>query len=112
MREADGGRGNQGAPTMRKAVGKSKSGVVTRHDAVATTPLGISLDARGVVAGITFHLIDEGLAERVCPESARRTLGRLEAQGTGPVEVSRSLWEEMSNAERLAWLLAGSETDF
>jgi hypothetical protein len=98
---------------MRKTIDQSKSGVGTRDDAVATTTaLGISLDARGVVAGIAFHLVDEGLAERVCAESARRTVARLGAPGASVVDVSRSLWEEMSNAERLAWLLAGSATEF
>jgi hypothetical protein len=98
---------------MRKTMNKSKLEGATRHEQLAgTTALGISLDARGVVAGIAFHLVDEGLAERVCPDSARRTVGRITAGGTGAVEVSRSLWEEMSNAERLAWLLAGSGTEF
>ena len=108
---ADGGR-EQGAPTMRKTIQKAKIGVVTRLDGVANTSASIALDAAGVVTGIAFHLIDEGLAEVVCPESARRTVRRIGGDGTTPMEVSRSLWGEMSNAERLAYLLASSDTEF
>jgi hypothetical protein len=98
---------------MRKTMQKAQSGVVTRLDGVAgTSATSISLDAAGVVTGIAFHLIDEGLAEVVCPESARRTVRRIGGDGTTPMQVSRSLWGEMSNAERLAWLLASSETEF
>ena len=97
---------------MRKTMQKAKAGVVTRMDAMAPTSASISLDAAGVVTGIAFHLIDEGLAEVVCPDSARRTVRRIGGGGVTPMQVSRSLWGEMSNAERLAWLLASSETEF
>jgi hypothetical protein len=100
---------------MRKTIQKAKAVVDTRRDATAAAApakAGISLTARQAVAAITFHLLDEGLAERVCPESARRTERRIEAGDATPIEVSRSLWSEMRNDERLAWLLAMSGTDY
>ena len=64
------------------------------------------------MTGIAFHLIDEGLAEAVCPDSARRTVRRIGGDGTTPMQVCAACWGEMSNAERLAYLLASSETKF
>ena len=74
--------------------------------------IGIAFQAPNVVAAITFHLVDERIAAGVCAESARRTVARLSRAAAPVVEISRSFWGEMSNEERLAWLLASTETTY
>ena len=95
---------------MRKTIHPSKA--VSPALREASEPAGFSFAAPEVVAAISFHLLDEGLADRVCAESAGRVVRRMTAAAAPRVEISRSLWQEMSNPERLAWLLATSETSY
>jgi hypothetical protein len=95
---------------MRKTIDQSKA--VSPALREGSEPVGFSFAAPQVIAGITFHLLDEGIATSVCAESAARVVRRMTAAGAPRVEISRSLWQEMSNPERLAWLLATSEASY
>jgi hypothetical protein len=98
---------------MRKTIEHPGSaGDVPQNTAVKAATRGISFSAPTAVAAITFHLIDEGLAMGVDPESARRALARLSRSAAVVAEISRSFWGEMNNSERLAWLLASTETTY
>jgi hypothetical protein len=95
---------------MRKTIDQSKA--VRPALPNGSEPAGLSFAAPDVIAGIAFHLLDEGLADRMCADSAGRAVTRMTAAGVPRIEISRSLWQEMSNPERLAWLLAASETSY
>jgi len=98
---------------MRKTIEHPGSaGDVPQNTAVKAASPGISFTAPGAIAAITFHLLDEGIAKGVDPESARRALDRLSRSSAVVAEISRSFWGEMSNPERLAWLLASTETTY
>jgi hypothetical protein len=98
---------------MRKTIEHPGSaGDVPQNSVVRPATAGISFTAVGAVAAITFHLLDEGIAEGVDNESARRSVARLARAAAPVVEISRSFWGEMSNPERLAWLLASTETTY
>jgi hypothetical protein len=66
---------------------------------------------RKVVEAVAYHLVDEGLAARVCPRSVERVAERVRRVGAAVV-ISRALWQTMGNRQRLEWLLASSFTDF
>ena len=100
---------------MRKTIEHPGSaGDVPQNTAVKAAPKGISFTAAGAVTAIAFHLLDEGIARGVDSESARRSVARLSrsAAAAAVAEISRSFWGEMSNPERLAWLLASTETSY
>ena len=63
-----------------------------------------------IVAGITFHLIDEGIGTSVALESTRRTLSRLR-QESFTLTISSRIWASLSNAQRLKRLLEESRTE-
>jgi hypothetical protein len=69
------------------------------------------LTHEAVVAGIAFHLIDLGRAAAVDAAGVEKTLRRLE-RGTFVATVERGEWEAMSDATRLDWLLAVSQTAY
>jgi hypothetical protein len=64
-----------------------------------------------LVSAVTFHLLDEGIARRVCPKSVERVLKRL-VRAARPVQISASLWRAMGNRQRMEWLLVSSRTDY
>jgi hypothetical protein len=62
-----------------------------------------------VLAGIVFHVIDEGLARGVCADSVAQAVGRLRSRAQRPA-IRRSAWLAMTHHDRLEWLLAESRT--
>jgi hypothetical protein len=79
------------------------------HDAPRRQVDDIDLHADQLLAGILFHLIDEQLAVAVDQTSVRSTSDRLanqSARGT----IRRRMWEAMTNAQRLTWLLLRTQT--
>jgi len=97
---------------MRKTIDHLEPTGGVPRNGVERAKLGISFQAPHVIAAITFHLLDARIATGVCPESARRTVARLSRAAAPVVEISRSFWGEMSNHERLAWLLTSTETTY
>ena len=69
----------------------------------------ISFDCHAVIAGIAFHLVDEGIALNLEPGSITRTLDRLRRNEVAP-SIGRSEWATMTNEQRLQWLLVESKT--
>ena len=63
---------------------------------------------REVLAAIEFHLVDERIASRVAVTSTLGIMRRLERSVGRGVEVPQSLWDAMSNRDRLRWLLTVS----
>src|SRR4051812_44732079 len=74
-------------------------------DPCAVMGFGPELAARAIV----FHMLDEGLANEVRAESVRRLVARLRRRGLRPA-IRRSTWQEMTNHERLEWLLSETLT--
>jgi hypothetical protein len=97
---------------MRKTIDQPESAGGVPRSAVSRGKVGIAFGPAEVVAAVTFHLLDERIATAVCPESVRRTVARLSGKNGQVIEISRSFWGEMSNHERLAWLLASTETNY
>lgn len=62
-----------------------------------------------IVRAIVYHMLDEGLAREIAPDSARNAVARLRRRGVRP-SIRRSAWLAMSNHDRLEWLLAESRT--
>ena len=62
-----------------------------------------------IVRAIVFHMLDEGLAREIAPDSARNAVARLRRRAVRP-SIRRSAWVAMNNHERLEWLLAESRT--
>jgi hypothetical protein len=69
----------------------------------------IQFDAQLAVRAIVFHLIDEGITERVADDSIEATLVRLQRGSVAPA-VEQWMWAEMSHAQRLQWLMEKTHT--
>jgi len=67
----------------------------------------LRFDPEQVLAGIVFHVIDEGLARGVRAESAVQAVARLRQRHHRPA-IRRSAWLAMTHHDRLEWLLAES----
>ena len=74
-----------------------------------STRLRLRLTPDRVLAGIVFHLLDEGLVASVDPQSVERTRGRIRWAGYR-FSIGRGAWASMSNRQRLEWLLEQSST--
>ncbi len=69
----------------------------------------IEFDPELAVRAIAFHLADEGISPRVDEPSARATVDRLQ-RSTVPLSVEQWVWSEMTNPQRLEWLLQKTQT--
>ena len=69
----------------------------------------IRFDPDLAVRAIAFHLADEGISPRVDEPSARATAVRLRRSGLA-ISVEQWLWSEMTNPQRLEWLLQQTRT--
>jgi hypothetical protein len=69
----------------------------------------IQFDPPLAVRAIVFHLIDEGITERVADDSVQATLVRLTRGSLAPT-IEQWMWSEMSHAARLQWLLEKTHT--
>ena len=61
------------------------------------------------VRAIVYHLVDEGVATEVAGESIRAALTRLRREACRP-SVEPWTWSEMTNPQRLEWLLEKTRT--
>jgi len=87
-----------------KAVSVGSAGRVGRDAAP------VQFDAERAVAGIAFHLIDEGVTRLVQQDSMQRTLIRLR-QHSFLLSISARTWAVMSNGQRLRRLLDETGTE-
>lgn len=76
---------------------------------LAATTDQLRFDPISAVRGIAFHLVDERLGRAVAEETMQRTVERLTAKSFSPC-IARDRWIMMTNAQRLEWLLAESQT--
>jgi hypothetical protein len=96
-----------GAGNMMK---KQLMAVRERKAATQTPTTGpLSFDSNKLVAGILFHVIDDGIALNFDTDSLAHTTERLRRQHIRPT-ISRSQWADMTNEQRLTWLLVESRT--
>lgn len=61
-------------------------------------------DPARIVQGISFHLLDEGKARAINPESSQAAVDQL-SQRFDRLTVSADRWAAMENPQRLQWLL-------
>jgi hypothetical protein len=71
----------------------------------------LCLDARQVVQGIRYHILDGHIARAVSNDSYARAEDRL-VERPDRLTVLRGRWEKMTDAQRLRWLLEQSHTSF
>lgn len=71
----------------------------------------IRFDPRRLVAAMVFHACDGGSVEEVSPSSVRLTMRRLVRERICAV-MSRGRWAELTNPQRMQWLLKVSRTEF
>ena len=69
----------------------------------------IQFEPELAVKAIVFHLADEGASPAVSEESARATVARLRRGAVRPT-IEQWMWSEMSNAQRLEWLMQKTHT--
>lgn len=69
----------------------------------------VFFDFQKIIAGIVYHVVEEGIALAFNVESVTRATERLRRQDIHPT-ISRSQWGEMTNEQRLTWLLVESRT--
>src|SRR3712207_6543624 len=69
---------------------------------------GHRFSPREVLAAIEYHLVDERIARRGAVASTLGIMRRLDRSIGHGVEVPRSLWDGMTNRDRLRWLLTVS----
>src|SRR5436190_12345361 len=69
----------------------------------------ISFDCKMLVAGIAFHLVDEGFASSIDADSVARATDRIRRAELHPC-ITKSEWAAMNNQDRLQWLLVESRT--
>lgn len=84
---------------------------VAKGDGLAITSIEgvLTFDAGSAVRGIVFHLLDEKLARRVPEDAIKRTTDRLSGRDFRP-SIARSRWTQMTNPQRLEWLLTETQT--
>ena len=64
----------------------------------------IQFDAGRMIAGITYHLVDSGIALELDPGSLKSICNRLQGNRT-EAAIARNDWAAMEDPERLQWLL-------
>ena len=64
----------------------------------------LSFEPSSIVRAITFHLLDEGKARAVDPESTKAAVHKL-SQRMSYLRISAAHWAAMDNGQRLQWLL-------
>lgn len=83
------------------------SGGVERNGRRPSAP--IQFEPELAVRAIVFHLVDEGLAATVADESVRTSVLRLRHASCRPT-VEQWVWCEMTNSQRLEWLMEKTDT--
>ena len=84
-----------------------------KHASLLPCPAaGHRFSPREVLAAIEYHLVDERIARRVAVGSTLGLMRRLERSVGRGIEVPRSLWDAMTNRDRLRWLLTVSGTAY
>jgi hypothetical protein len=69
----------------------------------------IQFNPQLAVRAIVFHLVDEGITERVADHSIQATVVRLQRASIAPA-VEQLTWAEMSHTQRLQWLMEKTQT--
>ena len=77
----------------------------------STPPAGgvLCFNGQNLLAGIVFHLIDEGIALSIDPQSLMRTAERVRQLDLHPC-IPRSQWANMTDEDRLQWLMIEAKT--
>jgi len=90
--------------------GKNLTNRINQTTRIANDPSPLYFDPHRAVAGIAFHLIDEGITRIVAEESVQRTVNRLRHESF-VLAIPARTWAAMSNADRLRRLLDETATE-
>ena len=93
-------------PVERNPGSKGVTGAPSQEQQTSTL---IRFDPQLAVRAIVFHLIDEGITEKVADDSIKVTVVRLQRGSIAPA-VEQSVWAEMPHAQRLQWLMEKTQT--
>ena len=69
----------------------------------------IQFEPELAVRAIVFHLVDEGVAAQVADDSVRAAVARLRRTAVRP-SIEQWVWSEMTNPQRLEWLMEKTQT--
>lgn len=69
----------------------------------------IQFEPELAVRAIVFHLVDEGVAATVAGDSVRAAVLRLRRASCRPA-IEQWVWSEMTNPQRLEWLMEKTQT--
>ena len=69
----------------------------------------IQFEPELAVRAIVFHLVDEGVAAQVADDSIRAAVVRLRRAAVRPT-IEQWVWSEMTNPQRLEWLMEKTQT--
>ena len=93
--------------TMARQQAAQRPSGVGRNGRRASTPL--LFEPELAVRAIVFHILDEGIAAQVSDDSIRASVVRLRRTSVRPT-VEQSVWSEMTNPQRLEWLMEKTQT--
>lgn len=90
----------------RQQAAQRPSGI-GRNGSRPTAP--IQFEPELAVRAMVFHLVDEGVAVEVADDSIRAAVARLRRAAIRPT-IEQWVWSEMTNAQRLEWLMEKTHT--
>jgi len=90
--------------------GKNVAASLGQSSRVAKSRSPLHFDAERAVAGIAYHLIDEGITRLVSQDSMQRTVNRLRRESFA-LTISAPTWAVMTNSARLRRLLEETGTE-
>jgi uncharacterized membrane protein YebE (DUF533 family) len=91
----------------RQQAAQRPSGGVERNGRRPSAP--IQFEPELAVQAIVYHLVDEGVAAGVADESVRAAVVRLRRAACRPT-IEQWVWSEMTNPQRLEWLMEKTQT--
>lgn len=91
----------------QQAAQRPGSGGVERNGRRASAP--IQFEPELAVRAIVFHLVDEGVVATVAGDSVRAAVLRLRRASCRPA-IEQWVWSEMTNPQRLEWLMEKTQT--
>jgi hypothetical protein len=90
----------------RQQAAQRPSGI-GRNGRRASTPL--QFEPELAVRAIVYHLVDEGVAVQVAADSIQAAIARLRRTAVRP-SIEPWVWSEMTNPQRLEWLMEQTQT--
>src|SRR5688572_12472054 len=93
--------------TMARQQAAQRPSGIGRNGSRPSAP--IQFEPELAVRAIVFHLVDEGLAVEVADHSAVAAVTRLRRESCRP-SIAHEAWSDMTNPQRLEWLMEQTRT--